>query len=356
MLQEINYEYNVNISLKYILENTFIPPFQRIESDIHLESIYNGIINYYNTYNKIFIPNIIILGKIETISLNKYIIIDGQHRIKCLEKIYNEFGNKLDDFKLRCDIYKFKDLESARLLYNIINNNKKVELYYGDINSYIIPEIQRFIKNKWGIYCKETNNPKNLNINLDKLCKKIELSSIIEKIYENNKDKTIDQLKDLIINRILKLNDFYSKQSDSKLKEWGLEIFKYKNILHENNFYLGLYRNYEWIDKLDYNQDIEPFENLNHSSNKIKRNYIPQVIRDKIWEKYNNNLTKGKCYCCEKDIKNNDHECGHIISLKNGGSNDIDNFAPICRMCNLDMGIMNLEEYKKYINFYNKIL
>lgn len=355
MIEEINYEYN-NISLKYILENTFIPPFQRIESDIHLENIYNGIINYYNKYNKIFIPNIIILGKIYTNCVDKYIIIDGQHRIKCLEKIYNELGDKLEDIKLRCDIYHFKDIESARILYNIINNNKKVEIYYGNINSYILPEIQRFLKTKWGIYCKETNNPKNLNINLDKLCKKIEYSCIIDKIYENNKDKTIEQIKDLIINRILKLNDFYSKQSDCKLIDWGLEISKYKNILqgNENNFYLGLYRNYEWIDKLIYNSDNDTLNNLEHLVNKKKRKFIAQKIRDIIWEKYNNKSTNGKCYCCEKDITNNDYDCGHIVSLKNGGIDDIENFAPICRKCNLDMGTMNLEEYKNYINFYLK--
>ena len=40
---------------------------------------------------------------------------------------------------------------------------------------------------------------------------------------------------------------------------------------------------------------------------------------------------------------------GHIKSLKNGGTNDMYNFVPICQTCNLSMGIENLYEFQKKI-------
>ena len=43
-------------------------------------------------------------------------------------------------------------------------------------------------------------------------------------------------------------------------------------------------------------------------------------------------------------------ECGHVVARCLGGKNVVDNLEPVCKKCNSDMGTMNLEEYRKYID------
>ena len=79
-----------------------------------------------------------------------------------------------------------------------------------------------------------------------------------------------------------------------------------------------------------------------------KRKYIPKCLKILVWNK---NIGKekgiGKCYVCESEIDSKDFECGHIISVKDGGENILDNLLPICSSCNKSMGTKNLHEFKK---------
>jgi 5-methylcytosine-specific restriction endonuclease McrA len=49
---------------------------------------------------------------------------------------------------------------------------------------------------------------------------------------------------------------------------------------------------------------------------------------------------------CDLEITVTTFHAGHIQSIKNGGSNNINNLEPICINCNLSMGSQNLYEYK----------
>ncbi len=60
-----------------------------------------------------------------------------------------------------------------------------------------------------------------------------------------------------------------------------------------------------------------------------------------------NNLLKSPCYVCYEEIDYDTFECGHIKSLFYGGKTCLNNLVAICRCCNNDMGIKNLELYKK---------
>ena len=50
----------------------------------------------------------------------------------------------------------------------------------------------------------------------------------------------------------------------------------------------------------------------------------------------NNKEYKGpdRCPCCDRILKRSQHHAGHIISCECGGSNDLDNYLPICNRCN----------------------
>jgi hypothetical protein len=81
---------------------------------------------------------------------------------------------------------------------------------------------------------------------------------------------------------------------------------------------------------------------------KVKKKSIPKVMKDLCWSKYvGDTVGKTRCACCEtNDIKMNDFQCGHVIAEANGGKTTIDNLRPICKACNVSMGIENLNEFK----------
>ena len=78
-----------------------------------------------------------------------------------------------------------------------------------------------------------------------------------------------------------------------------------------------------------------------------KRKSIPKSLRNKVWD-----ITIGKqqgvgpCYCCKNEIDSKNFECGHIVAVKDGGTNTLNNLKPICATCNKSMGTQNLYRFK----------
>jgi 5-methylcytosine-specific restriction endonuclease McrA len=92
----------------------------------------------------------------------------------------------------------------------------------------------------------------------------------------------------------------------------------------------------------------------NQSNPKPKRITIPKTVKDTLWDDtFSSNAGEGKCYVCSNVINSKKFDCGHIIAVANGGTNDISNLKPICSTCNKSMGTKNLEEFKQD-HFSNK--
>ena len=121
------------------------------------------------------------------------------------------------------------------------------------------------------------------------------------------------------------------------------------NDAKNEDFYLGMFRNYEWIERLLERPSV-PFEDQLHlvSDKDLKlRKSISRTLRTQIWNKRCGDKINGECFCCAEQILFTNFDCGHIISVRDGGDNNIDNLEPICRSCNLHMGTMNMNSYKK---------
>ena len=78
---------------------------------------------------------------------------------------------------------------------------------------------------------------------------------------------------------------------------------------------------------------------------KKKKNKLSAVLRYKVWNTYIGiECGIGKCCCCKTtDIFQQSFECGHIIAVKNGGLDSIENLRPICSLCNKSMGSLHME-------------
>lgn len=333
-------------TIEYLVKNTHIAPFQRLKDTEHVDIIYKGILDYYILYGEIFLPNLISLAKKK--DEPKMIVLDGQHRLSSLSKLFKEHP-EISDFKIRADVYEVQTYEEALDIYNIINSSKKVELYTGNIAPIVIPRIQTYFKERFKSYCKTSDRPNGLNINLDHMGKRIQAYDLINKMGITLEDNTKNT--DYVISKIQELNQFYSRQTVETLVSYGHKESIINDIREskEDCFYLGLYKKYEWIERV-IDSIHTPYENQDHSITekivKVERKKIPASLRVNVWNK-RFDRTVGKCYCCEKEMSVHDFECGHIMSVRNGGKNTIDNLEVVCRTCNLNMGTIDMNLYKE---------
>jgi len=78
-----------------------------------------------------------------------------------------------------------------------------------------------------------------------------------------------------------------------------------------------------------------------------KRKTIPKAVKITLWNKFfGEDNAKGKCEVCQREIKMTEFDAGHIIAVTNGGSDNLDNLAPVCGTCNKSMGTQNLQDFK----------
>lgn len=89
---------------------------------------------------------------------------------------------------------------------------------------------------------------------------------------------------------------------------------------------------------------------------KNTRKSIPKALKNIVWD---TNIGEekgiGKCYCCGQKINSKHFEAGHIIAVKNGGGNTLENLKPICSCCNKSMGTMNMNDFiQTYMQHVNR--
>lgn len=82
----------------------------------------------------------------------------------------------------------------------------------------------------------------------------------------------------------------------------------------------------------------------------MARRSFTQEERGDIWRDFfGEGNYYGRCLCCGVIIDVFSFDIGHIVSLRHGGSNYINNLRPICKKCNgqSGMGTMDMREYMR---------
>lgn len=74
------------------------------------------------------------------------------------------------------------------------------------------------------------------------------------------------------------------------------------------------------------------------------RQPISSKIRCQVWRTYFYTLDHA-CPLCNNIISLDKFDCSHMISFKNGGTDEISNLIPLCKKCNNKMSSTNLVEY-----------
>ena len=117
-------------------------------------------------------------------------------------------------------------------------------------------------------------------------------------------------------------------------------VIKVSDISQAQNFYTvdkairqltktpGKCKSFYWIDT-DSPEPVEPLEQIQQKPVKIKRKNFSSKQRAEIYKK-----SGGCCQLCGRKISFDEFTIDHIIPLNGGGTNDIDNLAAACKICN----------------------
>ena len=311
-------KYTVNVS-NLVVMNIHKPDYQRDKLEEHVEEIYEFQLSHYKKYGTYLYFGCITIA----ICNGEKYLLDGQHRLFSMEKIYNM--NEFNDFKVDIEIIECQSMEEMQELFTIINKNIPVKDFLKNFKKEIAVQLRDYLKMNYSNYISTSQTPRIPNINLENFLDEF------QKKYEK------------------RLNTF---KTDTEFIEW----FERENFDH------GVYLRTRKDEKIESAiTKIDSIEGRLRSSKKFYlgtyflRNITSNVsnsLKKKLWNQWklsiNNTDEFVPCPCCESElITGYDFHAGHKISFKNGGATSLDNLIPLCAGCNLSMGTMNYEEYKE---------
>lgn len=77
----------------------------------------------------------------------------------------------------------------------------------------------------------------------------------------------------------------------------------------------------------------------------LRRIKLPNSVRMQVWRQHCGNGLDSQCFACDNPITMEAWECGHVVAVANGGTNQLDNLRPICSACNKSMSTKNMYEF-----------
>jgi hypothetical protein len=353
--------------ITYLIENYKVPEIQRIVDNTHIDRMIRDQVSEYKKYNNFsMIQSFTVAYNLQE---NKGYILDGQHRLEAYSKLRDQ-GYNIDNILIPIVKYNVNSEEEVNDYFYKINKHSPIRPIFNIASGEkdIIQKLVNYYTENYfkGHYNDEDNDKimeryNSPHISLHNLGKHVKSRNIIDILGKHKKttEDFISIIKDLnvLFETTLNKDLCYGSYVNNFTAKYELCRKKQEKTKCPNVCFLGIFRNYEWLDIaihiLSNSSDINV---AGHgiikkilSKGEKKRETIPYDIRKKVWKKYNSGDMTGKCYVCDNVIEFKEMECSHIIAYALGGDISLDNLQPCCKSCNRDMGIMNLEEYKKLL-------
>ena len=313
---------------------------QRNLDSKHLNELKQYQQDFKAAHNMYSFPSSIFIAMFQ----GKYALLDGQHRLETCRFLLDTDPQAATHIQMPVSILKLRSLSEYDDYFVALNKNKPVRLYK-NVRDWknVMRHLETYFYQNYRLYLRDTNHPRVPNFNLDHMMAYIDENNLIQKIglpYEE------------LINEIEQLNNCYRFHWKELIQKprYIEKISRYIQLCEEKStkpFYLGIYRHFEWLDRIAvHRQQGIPYLQMKH----VPLNYrhrISKRLRRAVWSRVNGTTLVGKCYVCDASLDYDTFECGHIVSVFCGGDTDQSNLRPICRMCNSDMGIENLEDFRQ---------
>jgi len=331
-----------------------VPHLQRLLDKNHIKEMVDDQKKEFDTFGCFSMLQSITAG---VIGQDVY-ILDGNHRIRAYEKL-GTLGYPVGEVILPVVIYRVSTQEELMGYFNRINKHMPIHPF--EMNTAWVDYGKVFCAKfltAFGVYVKGKEGDtvikgcKCPHISLHELKSQLAARNIGDVVRSNG--ATIEKLFNCIwdINAFVKHVANARTQFDSTMSKRirDCEAKAGATVI----CYLGVWRRFEWLDialhLLKIGKRMSD-SNIGLSDFTVSRVKVPAVLREQVWKKHNKNICdEGECYTCMRPLKYTEMECGHILAKVLGGQEILQNFMPVCRVCNRDMGIMNLLEYKEMID------
>lgn len=326
-----------------------IPQIQRTIDEDHINNMYEKESKFWEANHRLSILQTITVCSCD----GKFYVLDGQHRIKMFDKMIKT-GYNIGNEKLNIVLDNANTMKELLDKYRDINSNKPIspieltedwEKYGKYISESMMKMYPSYIQMLNGRSCVRLpkisyESLKDALQHRSIILKEMDPKVVLEKIeYINSK---LGKIRKLVID-----HDTDEKMNKCEnLKKRANEKVLYLRIMGDDHSYLDLA--IKMIkDGLKTIEDCGDIKLINFIPDRRNQG-LPKGLRISVWNKRNDPLKdQALCFVCEQKINKDDYECGHIVSKKLGGSDNIDNLEPICKMCNVSMGIQNLLNYKQ---------
>lgn len=374
------------------------PSIQRGIDEDHVRAmIEDQTREYFKTGGCLSMLQSITVARLGNEDNNKIFVLDGQHRILAFDALVNEKHLCLDHVILPVVYYNVKDVAELTEYYTRINKHKPVHpLELRDSWQSFEKPFVEWIARSFPRYIKKGASTRSPHIGMEQL--KTELnnrsadlveacggdSTALCAAAESFNARVCDLAADMREGRFPD-TDIVSPEVARKLKDCETKAVSdntppparrkaTKTSLEDDRSkrppccYLGAFRRFEWLDVCAFslrsgNKEVSrdtcwallvgcrsASAPCSKNSTAYRRPRIPQSVRKIVWSKTNPpHAFVGSCYTCGHELSFENMECGHVIAHALGGSTDVSNLMPVCKACNADMGIQNMEAYRRRI-------
>lgn len=363
----------VVLPIKQLLNtNILSPEIQRIIDNERVDKIVSFQLDYYFKNGTFLFMGDITLATIKLKdTLNKdsvyqdFYNIDGLHRMSAIKKLaLLEKEIPIMDYGICVNIIEVSSIEEIEKLFRLINMAQPIPEYILDVTfdkskKQMLKDFEYLFISRYKHYISDAFKPQRPNVNMKKIMDKIYESNLLE-IFKNGYE---------LFTYFIYINDYKLKDLDPDNVE-RCEKKKTTNFLYITSDPKHIWmRDRTWIN--EYISIPKPVKEVpqshiftntfyitkNTSTNTSNCNWyeaakknkshksIPSAIRYSVWRNYHDSMDAYCPLCLITVISIDNFDCGHVISHKNGGSENIDNLIPLCSKCNKSMGAVNLTDY-----------
>lgn len=258
-------------------------------------------------------------------------VLDGQHRLSALRQLQRVFP-EISKFKIPVQIYHCETELQMYDIYHKVNSNKPVPLYDGLNDTLAIHDIEDEMTRRFKPFLKKSEKPRIPNVSLKRVMEKIQKSR-----------KCLDD----VVDRIVGLHLYYSSFTPDVWARYQVkDVVLLEKCRQQDKgtwvfCFFGLYKDCEWVDWL-----FDDWDKVDHTPLWLREvSEIPRARRNELWQTTFGKSMTGQCFCCKTELSFTNFDAGHVQSRYRGGSNELDNLRVVCKICNRDMGTMDLMEY-----------
>lgn len=346
MTATLNYPSNSNNTLSIvkfseIVSKYKIPDFQRIVSCDHVTKLKESQDEYFKLtgfYNF----GVITICEFDGVEY----IIDGQHRITALR----EYLKNNIDIEICVRVIPCKSWNEVAFHHKSINVFHANILTDNETCNTILDSVEKELFKKYENYLSD---PKRKSPNYPKISTSLMKEKMIELDFLNVlKIKSNVELLSIIEDFNAFLNSFSKNDLivKFKVKEERYNSFisiNDKNVNKNKVLWLGIFREGKWIDCIhEVLKSGKTFKSFKEYSKFIKpETERKKMDREKVW-KTKIDPKDPRCFNCHQTLNysvKGTWEVAHLISVANGGSDEITNLEIMCFECNRKMGKNNYQ-------------